>query len=101
MPFLLLLVLTLTCVQREWPAPPEWIGRSGSVLLTWCTMLLFGVAAWLAGMWWLRSLAHNPTSRGVVVRRYHAFRRWHAYAILVSYFFLVCFGGWGWFVGAE
>ncbi|HYV35277.1 MAG TPA: M48 family metallopeptidase, partial [Gemmataceae bacterium] len=37
----------------------------------------------------------------VVVRRYHTFRRWHAYAILVTYFLLVCFGGWGWFVGAE
>jgi len=101
MPFLLLLVLTLTCLQRDWPEPPEWLGWPGSVLLTWGVMALFGLVAWLAALWWDRRLQRDPSARSLVLARYANFRRWHFYVLLVVYFLLVCFGGWGWCVAAA
>jgi STE24 endopeptidase len=98
MPFLLLLVLTLTCLQRAWPAPPGWLGWPGSVVLTWGVMALFGLTAWLAARWWYLQLQHDASARSLVLARYAAFRRWHFYLLLAVYFLVVCFGGWGWCV---
>jgi STE24 endopeptidase len=98
MPFLLLLVLTLTCLQRDWPPPPEWLGWQGSILLAWGAMGLFGAAAWLAARRWLGQLRRDPTGRPDVLDRYARFRRWHFYGVLAVYFLVVCFGGWGWCV---
>src|SRR4051812_18260079 len=98
MPFLLLLILTLTCFQREWPAPPEWLGGSGSVVLMWGAMALCGTIAGLAATCWHKQLERNPGVRSQLIERYSIFRRWHVYVLLSVYFLLVCVGGWGWFV---
>jgi STE24 endopeptidase len=101
MPFLLLLVLTLTCLQRDWPPPPDWLGWPGSILLTWGTMALFGVAAWFAARRWHTRLRTDPSNRHDVLELYASFRRWHFYGLLAIYFLIVCFGGWGWCVSAA
>jgi STE24 endopeptidase len=96
MPFLLLLVLTLTCLQREWPEPPDGLGRLGAVALTCAVMGLFAATAWMAaGRWRLQLQADRP-GRSAVVRKYALFRRWHVYTLFATHFLLVCFGGWGW-----
>ncbi len=99
MPFLLLLVLTLTCLQRKWPAPPDWYGWPGSVVVTWSVIAALGIIAWVPARVWRRSLERDPLCRYVVVRRYHSFRRWHVYALLVAHLVAVNFAGWGWFIG--
>jgi Zn-dependent protease with chaperone function len=96
MPFLLLLMLTLTCLQREWPEPPAWLGAQGAVVLTACVMALFAAAAWFVAGVWRGQVENDPSGRSAVLRKYGRFRRWHVYTILVAYFLLVCFGGWGW-----
>ncbi len=100
MPFLLLLVLTLTCLERDWPAPPAWLSPAGSALLTWGTVTLFGLLAAVAALLWRQALVREGTARGAVLRRYSRFRRWHAYLLLAAHVALVWFGGWGWLVKA-
>jgi STE24 endopeptidase len=96
MPFLLLLALTLTSLQHDWPEPPAAIGRRGAAALTITVVALFAAAAWLAARVWRSQLVGDPDSRSRVVRRYASFRRWHVYTLLLAYLLLVCFGGWGW-----
>jgi STE24 endopeptidase len=96
MPFLLLLVLTLTCLKREWPEPPPWLGLDSAVGLTCTVMLFFGAVAWLAGRTWRIELMRDPCGRPAVVQRYARFRRWHVYSLFAAHCLLVCFGGWGW-----
>jgi STE24 endopeptidase len=96
MPFLLLLVLTLTCLQRDWPPPPDWLGWPGSLALTWSVMALFALTAWVAASLLQLRLQRDPGERSLVLARYAVFRRWHFYALITGYFLLVCFGGWGW-----
>src|SRR5437868_3070065 len=50
MPFLLLLVLTLICLQREWPEPLHDGGLEGTLLFTWGGVAAFVVAAWLLAL---------------------------------------------------
>jgi STE24 endopeptidase len=101
MPFLLLMVLSLVCLQRKWPAPPGALGASGGVALTWAVSLLLGCLAWLAARRWQRRLLLGSTARSAVWHRYLVFRRWHGFVLLGSFCILVCFGGWGWFVGQS
>src|SRR5437870_1226207 len=101
MPFLLLVVLTLTCLQRDWPRPPDWLGPIGSGTLPWAMVVLFGAVAWLAARGWRRELLRDPAARSRVVHRFAVFRRWHVYVFLAAFFLVVCFGGWGWLVAAE
>jgi Zn-dependent protease with chaperone function len=101
MPFLLLLVLTLTCLERDWPEPPAWLGPQGSAVLTWGTVGLFAFAAAAVSLLWRGAVRRDPTARGAVLRRYYRFRRWHAYALLAAHVLLVWFGGWGALVKAA
>jgi STE24 endopeptidase len=94
MPFLLLLVLALTCLQRDWPEPVANLGVLGSALLTWCTIGLMGTVAWLGAHWLLGRLQGDPSSRSTVIRRFAALRRWHFYVLVVVYFGLIL-AGWG------
>jgi Zn-dependent protease with chaperone function len=95
MPFLLLLVLTFSCLQRDWPDPPAGIGQLGAGLLAAAVPLLFGLTAWVAGRGFRTQLERDPLCRGRLVRRYSGFRRWHAYALLLAQCLLVSLGGWG------
>jgi STE24 endopeptidase len=94
MPFLLLLVLTLSCLQRDWPEPLPEFGAVGSALLTWGSVGLLTVLAWAAGRYLRAWLHSDPSSRPAVLRRYGAFKRWHFYVLLFVYFGWLL-GGWG------
>lgn len=98
MPFVLLLVLTLTCLQRDWPAPPDWLGPLGSAVLPWGVVALFTVAAWMVAQYGCLVLRQDRLARATVSRRYGRFRRWHFYLLLAAHLLLVCFGGWGWLI---
>jgi Zn-dependent protease with chaperone function len=97
MPFLLLLVLTLTCLQRDWPAPLAALGVGGGLLLTWGTVALMTTVAWVAARLLSKQLRNDPSVRTLVQRRLSRFRRWHFYVLMVLYFGMLL-GGWGWFV---
>ena len=89
MPFLLLFLLTLTCLQPEWPAPPDWLGANGCIAVTWAGVLLF----WLWAALWThgnrRRLLDDPMHRGHWMRRFAAGRGNHFFALLG--FFLVAY----------
>lgn len=98
MPFLLLLVLTLTCLQTHWPAPPTWLTPLGSALLTWLGVLLaLGLAGWMVQR--LRGqLSRTPHRRQELVRSYLSCRRYHLLTLLGVYFGALYLAGWGWTV---
>jgi STE24 endopeptidase len=96
MPFLLLLVLTLTSLDRKRSEPLTGLGTTGSVALTCWVMVLFAAVAWMAARGWRMQLQTDPAGRSAVIRKYTRFRRWHVYTLLVTHVLLVCYGGWGW-----
>jgi STE24 endopeptidase len=100
MPFLLLFLLTLTCLQPEWPAPPDWLGATGCIAVTWAGVLLF----WLWAALWThgnrRRLLDDPMHRGHWMRRFAAGRGNHFFALL-GFFLVALFLGWGWIVKAH
>jgi STE24 endopeptidase len=95
MPFLLLFLLTLTCLQPEWPAPWEWLGGPGCVLVTWAGVgLLWLWAALLTYRCRIR-LLREPDQRYHWMRRFAAGRGNHFFAML-GFFLAALFLGWGW-----
>jgi Zn-dependent protease with chaperone function len=96
MPFLLLLVLALVCLQREWPEPPEWAGAAGSVLLTWVAVVAFVGSAGLLSRRLRVRLGGEDVPRPSLLRRYSAWRRYHFFGLLAAYLTLLCLLGWGW-----
>src|SRR5262249_6368214 len=98
MPFLLLLVLTLISLQREWPRPPDWAGMAGGVALTWAGVALFLGQAWVSAWRVRRRLAHDSATRAHLLRRHTTARRRHAVALIAFCLIAVCALGWGWVV---
>jgi Zn-dependent protease with chaperone function len=94
MPFLLLLVLTLICLQREWPEPP-WAGLAGGVALTWAGVSIFLGEAWVAARRVRRRLTDDLATRAGLLRRHASFRRRHVLALITFYLIAVCVLGWG------
>src|SRR5262245_3445831 len=99
MPFLLLLVVTLTCLQRDWPEPNDVVGSHGSAALTVGYVVLIAASAGGAAWRSRRRLLRNPESRWSVLHHFARFRRWHCYLLMGLFVVLVWFGGWGWLVG--
>ncbi|MCI0376541.1 MAG: M48 family metallopeptidase [Gemmataceae bacterium] len=96
MPFLLLLLLTLACLQSKWPDPPDWLGPVGSAIATWAGVLvLWAGAAWLTRRH-CRRLLQEPGQRTALLHDFHAWRRRHFFALLGFYLFALYFLGWGW-----
>ena len=100
MPFLLLFLLTLTCLQPEWPAPPDWLGEVGCVVVTWAGVGLL----WLWAALWThrccRRLLQDPGQRNHWMRRFAAGRGNHFFAML-GFFLAALFLGWGWIIKPE
>ena len=96
MPFLLLLVLTLVSVQRDWPKPPDWAGMTGAISLTWLGVALFLGQAWMSARRVRRRLAAESDTRSALLRRHAGYRRRHALALIIFYLIAVCALGWGW-----
>ena len=97
MPFLLLFLLTLACLQPEWPAPPEWLGSTGSVTATWVGVALVWLWAALMTFRYRRRLLQEPDLRAHWMNRFAAVRRYHFLTLLV-FFLATLFLGWGWTV---
>src|SRR5262249_59873496 len=70
MPFLLLVVLALPCLQHDWPRPPDWLGAAGSALLTWATALAAVGAATGITRRLGRRLQSEPGQLPALLRRY-------------------------------
>src|SRR2546423_1500467 len=100
MPFLLLFLLTLICLQPEWPAPPEWLGSSGSVIATWGGVALIRLWGAVLTSHCRRRLLQNPGHRHQWMRRFAAGRGNHFFA-LVGFFMAALFLGWGWTIKAP
>src|SRR5262249_10141875 len=98
MPFLLLLVLTLISLQREWPQPPDWAGMAGGIALTWAGVALFLGQAWITSWRVRRRLASASGTRSSLLRRHAGSRPGHALALIGFYLIAVCALGWGWVV---
>ena len=98
MPFLLLLLLALTVLQKEWPTPPEPLTASRSALVTWVgTGILLALSGLLATLLRRQALL-DPNARSRVVRRFGRLRRYGLYAH-IGWFLLAVYGvGWGWTV---
>ena len=96
MPFLLLLVLTLISLQREWPQPPQWAGMAGGIALTWAGVAVFLAQAWVAAWRVRRRLTADTAVRAALLRRHASHRRRHVLALITFYLIAVCALGWGW-----
>ncbi len=95
MPFLLLLVLTLICLQREWPEPLHDSGLEGSLIFTWGGVVAFVAAGWLLALRARRCLASNPIQRSRLLRRFSAQRRYLMLGQVAFFLTALCLLGWG------
>src|SRR5713226_6015823 len=96
MPFLLLLVLTLTYLQGSWPEPVFGPDPWASVLLTWGTLgcLLIGVE-WITRQL-CRSIRIDPGRRLRIRKALATCRRYYLIALLAYYAIALYLFGWGW-----
>jgi Zn-dependent protease with chaperone function len=95
MPFLLLLLLSLTCLQQSWPAVPEPLIHSRSAVVTWAgTGILIAVTGLLAVLLRRWVLTH-PDTRSLVVRRFRQLRRFALFAHLGWLLLALYALGWG------
>src|SRR5262245_15702569 len=98
MPFLLLLFLTLACLEDDWRMW-DWLGSPLlSAVLTWTA-----IAAWVAVARWLaqrvhRELTIDPGQRDAVAARYGSWRFYHAVGLFLVYSATLYGLGWGVFV---
>src|SRR5438105_2942381 len=96
MPFLLLLLLTLVCLQPRWQEPWAWNASPWeSVAATWLGVLgMLGLALLIVHR--VRRLAHIAGNREHALRRYSSWRLYHFLGML-GMFGLALYGlGWGW-----
>jgi Zn-dependent protease with chaperone function len=104
MPFLLLLVLATICLQSSessWPEPPQFLGASGSALLTWGGIaLLLGVLE-LFTRHLHKGLDAGGERRRQVFRRLGSVRRYFVYALLAFYGVALYVFGWGYTAGTH
>ena len=98
MPFLLLLILTLICIQGHWPNPLDWQSPLAASALTWGGMAVLVAAAGLIARRASRRLHRDPDQRTLLVRRYSKLRRYHGYAMIAFFLAALYLGGWGWAV---
>lgn len=98
MPFLLLLVLTLTCFQSHWPEPPFELGALGC-LLTWVGVAGFAAVSGGTTRRLSRALHSDMSQRSAIVRRFAHFRRYFAYGLIAFHVLALYLFGWGSAVG--
>jgi Zn-dependent protease with chaperone function len=97
MAFLLLLILTLICLQGDWPKP-AWLDPVTGIVVTWAGVAVLVGAAGLMAQRLRRRLAIDPGNRSAVLRRFGKFRRYQGYALLAFYLVALYAAGWGWAV---
>lgn len=95
MPFVLLLLFALVCLQSQWPAPPSWLTPGGCALLTWANVALFWMLAGLIAQIGAAQLARDPWQRARLLRRVGRWRAWHLAALILSSLGVLYYLGWG------
>lgn len=95
MPFLLLLALTLVCLQRDWPEPPAWLGPLGSAVITWTFVALSCLIAQRMAQTLRRRALVDVDKRSALMQRCAKYRRRHFFAQLVVFFLAIGPLGWG------
>jgi Zn-dependent protease with chaperone function len=95
MPFLLLLVLTFICLQRDWPAPLGILGPFGGALATWTLVGLVWLVAGRLTRELDRALRDRSISCGELARRLAWGRRRLLYAQMVGLILALGLLGWG------
>jgi Zn-dependent protease with chaperone function len=95
LPFLVLLVLTLVCLQERWPEPPEWLGLWGSGLVTCAGIAGLTWAAFWSGARLRQQLWDQPWQRGATLIACGRQRRYLVLSLLGVYVLLLYFAGWG------
>src|SRR5437899_3299415 len=97
MPFLLLLLLSLTRLQPQWGSP-HWLGLDarGCMLVTWIGILALWLAAALGSFHYRRRILQEPDRRSCWMRRFGAWKRYHFLALVGFYLAALYFLGWGW-----
>jgi len=98
MPFLMLLVLTLVCVQARWEKPPLYLGSWESTLLTWGGVGMLSLAAELLTRRLCRRLQARAEGRFDAFRNLGSTRRYFVYALLAFYALALYGFGWGYTV---
>jgi Zn-dependent protease with chaperone function len=98
MPFLLLLILTLICIQGKWPNPLGWNSPLVVSAVTWGSMAVLVIAAGLVALRASRRLHQDPDQRGLLLRHYGKLRRYHGYTLITVFIATLYLGGWGWAV---
>jgi STE24 endopeptidase len=98
MPFLLLLLLSLICLQGTWPYPLGWTDALAVAIVTWTGVAMLVVAAGVLADGARRQLATYPGNRHSLLRRYSKFRRYHGYALIAYYLAALYLAGWGWLI---
>jgi Zn-dependent protease with chaperone function len=99
MPFLILLLLTLTCLQGRGPQPPKWLGQTGSVAAIWLTAAALVCAAALLVQHFRRRLYQHSDQRKAILRRYRTVRQLHLLSLLLFHLLALYGLGWGAIVG--
>jgi STE24 endopeptidase len=117
MPFLLLLMLTVSCLPVNWPRPPDWVaacGRAvlgwfgltaadggaafGGVLLTWSGVALAVALAAAVSQWTRQAVRRFPERREAIARRHSSWRFYHLLSLFAVYGLSLYVLGWGWVV---
>jgi Zn-dependent protease with chaperone function len=101
MPFLLLLLLMISCLQVGWQEPPSALGFLGSCVLTWLGVALVVFLAALVSGRVRQGLAREPDRREDWLRRYTAWRFYHLLALFTVYGAALYLLGWGWLMQGE
>lgn len=98
MQFLVLLLLSVACMPIRWPAPPDWIGYRGGILLTWGAVAsivgaVLGLARWTRG-----TLSRDPSLSLMILRRQGKWRFYHLISMVGVFVLALYVFGWGWIV---
>src|SRR5262245_7705666 len=99
MPFLLLLTLSLVCLQRDWPEPPPTLKAARSSLLTWGgALVLLGLTRGATLV--LGRQAADARRRSRAARWFGRLRRYGLFVHLAWLLAALYALGWGWTVKA-
>jgi len=96
MPFLLLLLLTLTYLQGSYPRPLFGACEASSIAITWGGMFAWVGLAAAMGQIGSRQLKSEPIQRGRILRWFGKCRRYHFFGMLGFYLLALYLLGWGW-----
>jgi Zn-dependent protease with chaperone function len=96
LPFLVLLVLTLVCLQGQWPEPPGWLGPGGSALVTGLGLLGLAGAAARSGRRLCTRLHADPAAREGLLAACGRHRRRLVLGLIGYYVLALYLLGWGW-----